>query len=644
MINKKAPHWRSRIALLSMSALVISTGLIGCGEVEEENQQIADGESDGGSGDGSSGDGSSGDGGSGDGGSGDGGSGDGGSGDGGSGDGGSGDGGSGDGFVEGNPEDDPFYQYIGDDSVQCFTGNSFRQAGIYTLSSTGGAGDLVVPCDEGWDCSADRSTCATPNLNPGATKICQNDLQDGRTYGSFIWKADLAGNTQRWPTLFECPTNTPICNPDGSLSCKTSLIDVNSPFAQYSCPSDDAIENPTGLDTDCRCGINQVVNAGLPQCQRVTVVFSNQEYRFGDGPRIGGDGRIRGGFVEAEDRELIVAGDWSNATGKHGYIWAIHMDTGDRRILSGTFVDPSAGFVQVTIGDGINFNEPYNVQKGPDGAYYVADNMLTGKVRVIRVDPETGDRTLMWDNNDLENFGWCPHNNPSASMQQSPQEDIYVRTFTMDDEGNYYFANLAGGRGSGVAIMKVSPDGSTCSDVTRSGASGSNLYVGNETGGGFSVVQGNYAALSIRGDSLFVVNQLSNQLIEVDLATGDRFLRSSASSSFVVGSGPLGRDGIPNWHTFPDPLDDDYYWVIGDEGKTLMVRVQLSTGNRYPISPELNQPKWERFVHGPIFVGNMGAGGMWFDPEDPNVVYFAHDKYSIVKSELNTKNNRILSL
>ena len=619
----------STMALLFALSMVATT--TGCGEVEEDNQSVGDG------------DGGTGDGGTGDGGTGDGGTGDGGTGDGGTGDGGTGDGGTGD-DLWGNPEDDPFFQYIGDDSVQCFTGNANRQAGVYSLSSTGGAGDLIAACDDDWGCAADRSTCATPNLNPGATRICENNLVNGRTFGSFIWKPDLAGNNQRWPNLFECPTNTPICDPDGSLNCVTSVIDVDSPFAQYSCAGADEIGNPTGLDTDCRCGINQVVAAGLPQCQRPRVVFDNQVHRFGEGPRIGGDGRLRGGFVEADDRELIIAGDWSNATGKHGYIWAIHMDTGDRRIISGSFVDPSAGFVLTTVGTGINFNEPYNIKKGPDGAYYVADNMLVGKVRVIRVDPATGDRTLVWDSNNLEDFGWCPHNNPSDSMQASPQEDIYVRSFTMDDDGNFYFANLAGGRGSGVAILKVSPDGQTCSDVTRSGASGSNLYVGNETGGGFAVVQGNYAALSIRGDSLFIVNQLTNQLIEVDLATGTRYLRSSASNAFVYGTGPTGRDGIPNWHTMPDPTDDNYYWVVGDEGKTLMVRVNLTNGNRHPISPELNHPKWERFVHGPIFVGNLGAGGMWFDPENPDVVYFAHDRMSIVKAELSTKNNRILSL
>jgi hypothetical protein len=143
---------------------------------------------------------------------------------------------------------------------------------------------------------------------------------------------------------------------------------------------------------------------------------------------------------------------------------------------------------------------------------------------------------------------------------------------------------------------------------------------------------------------MYAVVMVNNALIEIDMATGDRRLISSASSNLLVGSGPMGRDGIPNFHTFADPLDDDYVWVVGDEGKTLMVRVQKSTGNRFPISPELNHPKWERFVHGPIFVGSLGGGGMWFDPEQPDRVYFAHDGRGIVVAEISTKNNRILSL
>jgi hypothetical protein len=143
---------------------------------------------------------------------------------------------------------------------------------------------------------------------------------------------------------------------------------------------------------------------------------------------------------------------------------------------------------------------------------------------------------------------------------------------------------------------------------------------------------------------MFGVVMVNNALVEIDMATGDRRLVSSASSNRLVGSGPTGRDGIPNLYTLPDPLDDDFVWVVGDEGKTLMVRVQRSTGNRFPISPALNQPKWERFVHGPMFVGNLGAGGMWFDPANPDRLYFAHDTRGIVVAELSTKNNRILSL
>ncbi|TVR01873.1 MAG: hypothetical protein EA398_08960 [Deltaproteobacteria bacterium] len=339
-----------------------------------------------------------------------------------------------------------------------------------------------------------------------------------------------------------------------------------------------------------------------------------------------------------------MTGPWSDASGTYGVLWGVDLDSGDRRIISGTFLDPSAGFSRVTTGDGIDFTRPYHSLMGADGQIYVADNMLVGRVRVIRVDPETGDRELAWDSEDRENWGWCPHLSPRASDQQQPADDIRTRTFAMDAAGNFFFGNQKGGRNSGVAILRISPDGQTCSDLTRSGASLQNGYVGNGTGTGYDVVQGDYSALSVQGDVMYAVNMLNNALIEIDLATGNRRLISSASSMLLVGTGPMGRDGIPNFYTLPDPLDDDSIWVVGDEGKTLMVRVHKPTGNRFPISPELNLPKWERFVHGPIFVGNLGAGGMWFDPDDPDRVYFAHDTRGIVVAEISTKNNRILSL
>lgn len=526
----------------------------------------------------------------------------------------------------------------------CFRGNPTRVEGVYYRTDSGGAGDLVFACDEGWSCSADLSTCATPDHNPGASRVCRNDLLDGRTTGRVVWKSDLAGSTQQWPTLQECAENTPICNPDGSLTCTSSVIDTSSPFSRFSCPTTDEIENPTGLDTDCRCAINQVSASGLPQCQRPRAVFDRGETRFGDGPQVGRNGQMRYGFVDPDARELIVAGHWSDASGKYGLLWAVSLDSGNRRILTGTFLDATAGFAQTTVGSGPALVEPYHVQQGPDGAYYMADNLRVGNVRVVRVDPETGDRTVAWDSTDLENFGWCPHRNPSAAMMREPAEAIRTRTFAMDGDGNFYFANQQGGRASGIAILRISADGQTCADVTRSGATGTNGYVEDQRGGGYLVSQGDYSALSIDGDVMYAVNMVNNTLIQIDLATGDRRLLSAASASQRVGSGPTGRDGIPNWHTFADPVDPDYVWVVGDEQKTLMVRVQKSTGNRYPISPLLNQPKWERFVHGPIFTGNMGAGGMWFDPANPDVVYFVHDLMSIVVAEVSTKNNRILSL
>lgn len=530
------------------------------------------------------------------------------------------------------------------EGTQCFAGTAGRVAGIYTRTSTGSADQLVRACDDGWGCSADRSTCATATCNPGASVICQDVLTSGLTRGRIVWKADLAGNTQQWPTLEDCPENEPICNPDGSLTCVSSVRDITSPWSSRSCPNADEIGNPTSLDTDCRCGINQVSASGLPQCQRVTVVYDRGEAFFGSGPRFPRNGTLRGGFIHTESRELIVANQWSDASGAYGILWGVDLDTGDRRILSGTFLDPSAGFARTTIGDGVDFTRPYHALEGPDGMVYVADNLRVGQVRVIRVDPATGDRELAWDSSDRDNWGWCEHRSPRASDQQQPAEDIRTRTFAMDAEGNFYFGNQQGGRNSGIAVLRISPDGQTCSDLTRSGATQSNGYVNNGTGTGYDVVQGDYSALSVQGDVMYAVNMVNNTLIAIDMATGNRRLISAASSSQRVGSGPTGRDGIPNYYTFADPLDDDHVWVVGDEGKTLMVRVQLSTGNRNPISPELNQPKWERFVHGPIFVGNLGAGGMWFDPEDPDRVYFAHDTRGIVVAEISTKNNRILSL
>ena len=541
----------------------------------------------------------------------------------------------------------------------CFPRAGSRVAGIYQKTMAGGAGDLVRACAPEWGCSADLTDCASADSNPGATKICRDDVISmggaSRTYGRFVWKSDLAGSNQMWPILQECPENTPVCSPDGSLSCATSVKDVTSPWAKFACPTKPELENPTGLPIDCRCAINNVSGAGQPQCQRVTVVSDRGE-RFGQGPDFGRNTRLLGGFVEAASRELIIAARWQDSSGKYGMIWAVNMDSGDRRVISGAFLDNNAGFTRVVKGDGApSFVEPYHVLKGPDGDYYVADRVLNpnnpsqtvaGRVRVLRVSPATGDRTLVWDSGDRDAFGWCPHRSTVSGTQATPWEDINIPTFAMDAQGRFYFANSQGGRGSGTAILRISADGSTCEDITRSGATAANGYTtGNLLkGGGFDVSQGTYEAISVDGDTLYAVNLPGRTLVEIDIPTGDRKLLSSAGNALLVGSGPTGRDGIPSYYTIKDPSDDGFIWVVGDEGKTLMVRVDKRTGNRAPISPELNNPKWERFVFGPMFTGNLAQGGMWFDPADPNILYFAHDGRGVVKAELDFKNNYILSL
>jgi sugar lactone lactonase YvrE len=104
--------------------------------------------------------------------------------------------------------------------------------------------------------------------------------------------------------------------------------------------------------------------------------------------------------VEA-DGNLIVTDYGSNDR-----VFRVNPDTGDRTVLSNN-ASPST--------DGIGFSSIEGLAIAPDGTIYVADsNAYDGGGGIFRVDPVTGERTMI-SNNDSPAVGTVPdYDNPSA--------------------------------------------------------------------------------------------------------------------------------------------------------------------------------------------------------------------------------------
>ncbi|MCB9536549.1 MAG: hypothetical protein H6704_09805 [Myxococcales bacterium] len=360
------------------------------------------------------------------------------------------------------------------------------------------------------------------------------------------------------------------------LAFQSTTTAVDSPYYAYPCPLEQWREDPTDLVADCRCGPNVVA---LDICKSST--HASQDERFGAGPRIDAlpqDHIIRGGFVDAMANEIVFGVRWQDQNHVDpGVIMAVDYVTGDRRIVSGRWVDPNEGYV--VYGEGPELHEPYHTLRGPDGNIYSYtwrdDTTDIDGVQIVRIEPATGDRTLVWGSRNPAH-GQCTN---GAEPPGTQDVQYWKYGFAMDPEGNYYLPTIANGRpAAGRGILRISADGSACTWVTMDGAAPGNLYEAG-IGQGYPVDQFNYEGMGWHDGFLYATNNAD--LIRIDPATGDR--RRVAGVGVADASGAVvGRflEWNPHW---------DILMFSGKLGPPDVVGgVDLATGTVYQFAQCLN--------------------------------------------------------
>lgn len=471
----------------------------------------------------------------------------------------------------------------------------------------------------------------------GGQEVCLDTAIDGRPYGRIYQGGESEDDVVRGcPDGFVCaapgdPSNT---------ACLTTVQNVESPYAKYPCfiNRDRA---KTAFDMDCRCQPNYIITSPLRMCVRPERLVRDDQVdlragKYGKGPHVyefGEFAELRGGFMNTATREIFIAGrfragDDEVRGAKRGFVMAISIDTGDRRMITG---DYSEGDGQLKLrGEGPGLWDAWKVLPGPDGKLYVLDYLGTGNAQVLRVDPETGDREFVWTNempqNRPETIGICDHGNPEASKRQRISVPIEGGnpSFAMDAQGRFYFALNQAGFETGIGIFRVSADGAQCEYVSRVGAGPGNDYRGQDIGGGASFGQGALSGLSIVGDTLYALNFINGTAFSMNINTGDRALITSGTTAVV--------------YTVLNPHKPDELWAVGKDTTTVIDVIDMANktiGDAWTL---------ETFNRGPLSAGNLGSGGAWFDPDNPDVIYFSHDNWSLLKAEISTFNNYILSL
>lgn len=422
-------------------------------------------------------------------------------------------------------------------------------------------------------------------------------------------------------------------------ACVSSVADADSPYWETSCTLTHQLAHPTTLPADCRCYDNRSPSSGIPAC--VAVNYLDAGVSFGEGPRVRPlpQAHINGGFVDGANREIVAGVDWSSGSNPDsGLIMAFDMDTGDRRIVSGAHQGASG---VTTTGAGPALHNVIDVKRATTGQLYalsVPGSSLD--TEVVRVDPSTGDRTVVWRSGDGA-YGQC------ASGDGSRRLRVWGEAFALDDANNIYLAfGGAGFTSEGVGVIRLTPDGKHCEVVSRSGAGELNEFYGEDVGEGYPIDRGRYISFTFHDGALYAMHEAWLSLVRIDPLTGDRTVVSSASTSMgVVGSGPVNYGGIGmRWLVWDGPRG--HMWTAGVLNVRSITAVDLESGDRVQAhcgAVNADVPWRSLCLTAVTDVCCQNWGGTWLDPMNGDLI-IGQENVSLVRIDVYNGNAMRLSL
>jgi hypothetical protein len=318
-------------------------------------------------------------------------------------------------------------------------------------------------------------------------------------------------------------------------------------------------------------------------------------------------------------------------------IFAIDLKTGKRRHFSGAFDDPSNGYSQVGKGD--IFVNVMDIKLGADGMFYAMGGASDiAPPKVWKIDPATGDRTLIFDEEKADATTLCAN---GSTLPGKKVIQMVPEAFAMDAAGNFYFGYInMPGRG----VVKFPKDFSKCEFVTMVPDLNQSTTMKTPIGSGYDAIQFQMRGFEIVDKKLYAISD--TKLIEVDIETGARKLISNAKEIGGLGLGPINAEGLGDRWSKWDPYRK-VLWTHGISGGNGAITVDLTSGDR---------TIWPCWHPGMGILGGCGGtglalipgylsyGGMIIDPDPPHNLYFAHDLFSVVKYEVKTGNAYIHSL
>lgn len=551
--------------------------------------------------------------------------------------------------------------------------------------------------------------CPTGYTSPGEGKRCEDadSCAEGAlavcgveqatcidTLGSFRcmcpegYTTDGDGTACKPGACFGCDA---ICRErGGETECVSTIADMSSQYWRYACPSADdrLINNKTTFELDCRCShtqLNRPKDASHPDfagMQRCNLVTDSGNYDIGQGPSVrmlrrgggadSGQTRLNGGFLDHQERTAYIGMQWGSSQAQYmGAIMAINVDwgspnAGDRRILS--------GLVDKEYGSGPLLRSVQDVKRGPDGNLYTLSWEAGVPAQIMRINPQSGDRELVWQEieyvigpdgpADGAPESQCTNGRNNTGSRLTLQMETPGLALTMAPNGDFFFGikqssrtvgNNTGPRG----IIRISADGTKCSWVTRFAAEPDNPYgikPADQQGADYGEPNGtgprgtgptnfdsNPVNVFYKEDNtgtpwLYALDGIGSggtgtRYYRVNVQTGDRELLFSS----IIGDS----------HSVWDP-HREVLWTTGGYDTTRIVALDIMGHDGNPPA-ELGGLKclsttsdWYQCMRGPGDGDRQNRSGTLFDPYDNNLL-IVHGIWGLVRVEVATGNTYVVS-
>lgn len=414
--------------------------------------------------------------------------------------------------------------------------------------------------------------------------------------------------------------------PAAVLAAEISLTDPDAAYAGRSCQLTQYLEHKTSLPADCRCGKNRANTGGLHVCQRPTEVARNMGVNIGAGPSFANyyNSRLTGGFIDYANNELIASVQWDSGSESKGLVVAYNMTDWSRRFISGDAEDDYGHHV---IAQGPRFFKLKDIKPGKDGYWYGfghEQGKSGGGLRIFRVDPKTGQRSVVWQGR-TEGYGQCPSGRKTIRKPTQKYVQYTQEGFAVDPDDGSFLVTFSNNKMGGTGIARIAADGSSCDFITLSGRRDDGLKKGR----GFDM-RGPMLGIYLHEGKIYTHSSGEKTFFEIDPETGNRRALSRKAPK------------PPAWRHVAWDDKRNVFWVSGKMNSVTVTAFDPAL-NKYLIAHKScgKHSLWDWFplcMGGPMRINSLNYGPMWLNKKTGNLL-FGQDLVSIVEFEPETGNS-----